>query len=522
MKVVHSWEENEQVQTPRWFKTMDIHAATVILGAVVQAALIEYRRKFYLANREAICSFVICTHFIQLSQQMLRGTIQHVDFEENGKRVLCIKSLFVPIFYNFAFCVRSRWLLPRLLVRQILWPGVGYWRSLGVLDLLRMSLFALFGPCIWTSFFHRQVFNIFQVAWDRANHRHISENAIMDRIFASQCPWSNASIFKIFHLHVLSPLKTICKSFTVSCQRLLKTLDDLVRADCRYWYFHRLRTVLHELGLEPSRESGATGCSPVTSNASQAATQEDLTVDQLDRLCLLCFEAEGVCGLWHPPELQNCTGTTCAECLETLAKQEEPMRVTCPFCRRVLPLPRHPHHPRFVERDLEWKMAQLNLQGPVTNMHDDACCYLHICAVNEPWRSPQDLANALVSFVDEHEITFRGLCAGAHLEYEELLRRLEFLEPVDDTVMLLTACCGGRCVTGWNLSIIHQENMCTLLLSKKGNTSVFRSDSRKMFSRTPLCRSGKYRVKQGAAEMQDFVKAIDDSNRFVSNRMSEL
>eukprot|EP00854_Cymbomonas_tetramitiformis_P017542 gene17542-20888_t len=132
-----------------------------------------------------------------------------------------------------------------------------------------------------------------------------------------------------------------------------------------------------------------------------------MTRDEFDQLCLLCFDSEGVPGQWHEIH-QNCKGSICDVCLKVLVEERKPMSYLCPFCRRVLPPPRHPDHPSYVERDLTWKMAQLNLVEAVQSSSLDLSCWLQLCASAEPWRSAQELADALVSFVQDHERTFRS------------------------------------------------------------------------------------------------------------------
>eukprot|EP00854_Cymbomonas_tetramitiformis_P014168 gene14168-16754_t len=85
-------------------------------------------------------------------------------------------------------------------------------------------------------------------------------------------------------------------------------------------------------------------------------------------------------------------------------------------------------------------MEQLNLQGLVPTSFNYLSCWMHLYASAEPWRSPQELADALVSFVQDHERTFRSLCVGARVKYDELLWRIARLEPSDDTVILLAVC----------------------------------------------------------------------------------
>eukprot|EP00854_Cymbomonas_tetramitiformis_P003450 gene3450-4335_t len=164
-----------------------------------------------------------------------------------------------------------------------------------------------------------------------------------------------------------------------------------------------------------------------------------MTRDEFDRLCLVCFDREGVSGQWHELH-QHCSGRTCDLCVRVLAEDRKPMSLPCPFCRRVLPPPRHPTQPPYVERDLTWKMAQLNLAGAAQASPSDLPCWVQLCALAEPWYNAQELADALGAFVQDHERTFRGLCAGARVEYRQLLWRIASMDPADDTVILLATC----------------------------------------------------------------------------------
>eukprot|EP00854_Cymbomonas_tetramitiformis_P005814 gene5814-7013_t len=408
---VHLIARNRDVQD-FYFNT-----SVVLTAAVIQMYLINSRREFYLKYREAINTAVVCSTLLELVRQHLNGTILQDTQENTNLRKQMMAGMLVPKLYNYGAYVRVHWLLPRLLLRQILWPGLHYWRSLNAGEFIRLFVSALIFPGLLAVSSNQMVYTQFQVAWDRAKLRSLDEGAILDRVMASSMPWSNETFYEIFSIYALRPCRQLCKAFAIRSHACLLTCDDLARAVCRDWFCSRLRSRLQPEG--PTAPSSTYA----TFNTSRVTFTEDMTSEEFDQLCLVCFDSEGICGQWH--EQQNCGGRICNTCVQTLAKHRQPMQLPCPFCRRVLPPPGHPNHPAFVELDLEWKMVQFNLSGPSqTSLPNDWCCWLHVCTVFEPSRGLQELALTLVAFVEEHATTFRGLCAGICLEYQELLQRI--------------------------------------------------------------------------------------------------
>ncbi|KAK3266512.1 hypothetical protein CYMTET_24868 [Cymbomonas tetramitiformis] len=410
-----------------------MNASTISCAAIIQLALIEFRREFYLANRELIVTLVIFSHLLPSAVCMLSGSVElNTEFKEKSMRVELIKGMMIPFVYSFGAFVRVQWLLPRLLLRQIFWPGLDFWQNLETRDVFRMIFFSFAAPCTVYVILDKISFTHFQIAWDRAKFKHVNEREILDRVLGSNLPWIDESCLKIISIFIIRPLAERCMTLAICFQALLASCNGFFCTQCRHWFCRRLRSQLRS----ERHDVSATNCSGVASHGYT----EDMTRDEFDRLCLVCFDRKGVTAPWHKLPRQNCSGNICNVCLKVLVEESKPMSLPCPFCRRVLPPPSHPTHPSFVERDLKWKMAQLNLAGAAQASPSGLPCWLQLCAGAEPWRSAQELADALVSFVEDHERTFRSLCAGAHFGYRELLGRIATLDDTDDTVIMLAAC----------------------------------------------------------------------------------
>ncbi|KAK3273102.1 hypothetical protein CYMTET_18639 [Cymbomonas tetramitiformis] len=63
----------------------------------------------------------------------------------------------------------------------------------------------------------------FQITFDRAKHRQCQESGrvILDRVVATEVPWSDASIREILCIHIVIPFRKLCTSSMQSARDLL-------------------------------------------------------------------------------------------------------------------------------------------------------------------------------------------------------------------------------------------------------------------------------------------------------------
>lgn len=197
------------------FQTQLIYWVTVTSTTFVWAWLTEFRRHAYINRRDTIVNTVVIINAFVYNIFCREDHHDRLSFHE---QVLLV--FLVPCYYIAGGYVRPTLFLMRILGRNLLWPGLDYYFSLGPLRFICLFTSAIVAPTLLCLKSDLRMQLNFRDSWQTCCVRRYEDGLSLDpkdverALIENAVYWRHYSLWEVFAHFVMQPLLRILSPVT--------------------------------------------------------------------------------------------------------------------------------------------------------------------------------------------------------------------------------------------------------------------------------------------------------------------